>query len=41
MIIPRSNYEKSTVGTEENYFGKLQRAWLKKGQQNEKHGFTQ
>lgn len=26
---------RSTVGTEQNYFGKLQGAWLKKGQQKE------
>lgn len=30
MIIPQSNYEKRSVGTEENCSGKLQRARLKK-----------
>jgi len=40
MIIPQSSYEQRTVGTEENYFGELQMAWMKKGQQKEKHDFT-
>lgn len=40
MIIPQSNYEKSTAGTEKNYLGKLQSVCFNRGLQKENQAFT-